>query len=413
MRMIRRTLLVLMAALATAGPAAAASYDELMRDAGAAFEAGDFKLAAAKLDEAQTQRPYSLYLWRNRILARTLAGETEAALGLASKAAGRGLTLTLDGHPGFDALRKAPGFEAVALTMEENATPLGVATRVAGGDRDDLLPEAIAVRKGRMLIGSARTGEILELKDGALTPVATLDGGVFDLEIGKRSIWAAANNQLAFQDRSAPPRASLVRFDARTGATLERYDVAGDALFGDIEVAADGRVYVSDSASARLFILEPGAPSLREFAADPRFVNPQGVALDKRRGLLFMADYLAGLFAIDQDSGEAHLIANIADAHLGGIDGLYLHEGDLIAVQNGATPQRIVRIALSPDGRSATALAVLQRNLAEWAEPTHGVVTKGAFHYLATTNWPAYDDDGRLLEGSTLAPLTVLSSPLR
>ncbi len=107
---------------------------------------------------------------------------------------------------------------------------------------------------------------------------------------------------------------------------------------------------------------------------------------------MFIADYLTGLYVMDLETGTATLIRNDADAHLGGVDGLYYYNGDLIGIQNGTTPQRIVRIMLSEDGAAATALNVLARNLPEWNEPTHGVVVGDEFYYIATSNWPSYDE---------------------
>lgn len=389
------------------------SYDDHMSNAREAFAREDWTALARHLDEAQKIRPYSLYIWRNRILSRQLSGDTAGALALTAKAAERGLALDLSGHEAFDALTAHPDFRPIADRMKANLTPLGDTLVHAVHDDAGLLPEAYA-RDGdaRQYVGSVRTGRIIDFRDGV---VATAPGGVFDIEIRDGRIWAAVNNQLAYE--SADPEnkfAAVMVFDRKTGALTRDLRVAqADVLLGDLEVGDDGAAYASDSVTPRLFRLRSDDERLTVFAADPRFVNLQGIALDEDNHRIFVADYLTGLFVIDTRTATVQPINNTIDAHLGGVDGLYLYNGDLIGIQNGTTPQRIVRIGLNADGTDAVRFEVLARNLPEWNEPTHGAVEGGVFYYIATSNWPAYDDEGRVRPEAELKPVRIMKVPLR
>lgn len=393
-------------------PALARSYDDIMREAQAAFTTEDYGPAAALLDEAQRLRPYSLYLTRNRVLTRLLTNRDAEALAIAQEIADRGLVLEMPAHEAFDAMRAMPAFAPIARQFAANASPKGAAVIVAEFVEAGLLPEAIASRKGRMLIGSVRTGALLDAT-ADLDPLATLDGGVFDIEMTRKSVFAAVNNQLAFEKRTAAPFAALVELDPKSGGERRRIRVGGgDALIGDIEIDREGVIYASDSLIPRLFITNRGDTEARVFVTDERWANPQGIALDRKRGCLFLADYLTGLFVVDVETGEVTPIANPSGAHLGGIDGLYLFEGGLIGIQNGTVPQRIVRIGLDSTGTSAERLDVLAQNLDGWNEPTHGVVVGDEFRYIATSNWPAYDDAGDPRKDARLVPLRIMSIPL-
>lgn len=401
-----------------AGPAAAApSYRDSMAAAGKAYERGDWSALNDALDAAQETRPYSLYVYRNRILARMRAGRSDDALALAEKAAARGLALDLSGDAAFDGLAALPGFAAAAERMKANAEPHGDAQSYRAFDDAGLLPEAVAFgRSGALFIGGVRSGAILTAgrKDARLETVAMAPGGVFDLEIRDGALWAAVNNRLAYERAGEEtPFAAIMAFDAGSGETLRTVRIRQEnALLGDLEIAKNGAVYASDSITPRIFRLSPGAETPDVFIEDPRFVNLQGLALDETNNRLFVADYLSGLFVADLDTGETRALRNDADAHLGGVDGLYYHNGALIGIQNGTTPQRIVRIEIDHEAAAVTRLKVLQQNLESWNEPTHGAVRKGAFYYIATSNWPAYNDDGTLKDGATLEPLQVMTSPL-
>ncbi|MCK5748092.1 MAG: hypothetical protein KAH44_17880, partial [Oricola sp.] len=359
------------------------------------------------LDAAQEARPYSLYAYRNRILARMLDGRNDDALALAEKAAARGLVLDLAGHPAFEDLAALPGFAAVAGRMESNAAPVGAPQAVRAFEDSELLPEAIAFgRKGALYIGGVRNGAILSAakKASSLSTLATAPGGVFDLEARDRTIWAAVNNQLAYEGASGEtPFAAIMVFDAKSGDTLRDIRIVEEnALLGDLEVAKDGAAYASDSITPRLFRLAPSGDVPEVFIEDPRFVNLQGLALDEANNRLFVADYLAGIFVVDLASGEVRALRNDADAHLGGVDGLYYEKGALIGVQNGTTPQRIVQLSLDENAAAVTQLVVLHQGIEGWSEPTHGALRDGAFHYIATSNWPAYNDDGSVKDGARL-----------
>lgn len=390
-----------------------ASYDDHMNRAREAFADEDWFALATHLDAAQTYRPYSLYIWKNRILAHQLAGDGDKALALAVKIAERGLSLDFSGHEGFDALKAHPDFSPIAARMEANLRPFGESIVFSFHDDSDLLPEAYARDgNGREYVGSVRTGKILEVAGDVVT---TASGGVFDIEIRSDQLWAAVNNQLAYKDADPENKfAAIMVFDQKSG-TLEREFRANgeDALFGDIEVADNGTVYASDSITPRLFRLLPDGERIEPFAADPAFANLQGIALDEAGGRIFLADYLTGLFVVDLKSASVHAIANDIDAHLGGIDGLYLYDGDLIGVQNGTTPQRIVRIGLDADGTKTVRFEILAQNLGDWNEPTHGAVFDDVFYYIAGSNWPSYDSDWRVREGAKLQPVRIMAIPLK
>ncbi len=405
--------LLALALAALSSPASARPYAEIMKEAEAAFAIDDFATAGARLDEAQAQRPYSMFLTRNRILTRLLTGRESEALALAAEIADRGLVLDLPAHEAFERLKASPGFAPIAARMEANARPIGAPRIISEFPENGLLPEAISLRKGRLLIGSVRTGAVRAASDG-LREFTLLDGGVFDIEQTKASVFAAINNQLAFERRSdKPPFAAIVELGAKTGAERRRIRIAAaDALIGDIEIDRRQTVYASDSLRPRLFVADRNDQDARVLATDERWANPQGIALDRKARRLYLADYLTGLFAVDVNTGASTAIANPTNAHLGGIDGLYLHKGDLIGVQNGTNPQRIIRIRLDEEGFAALRVDILAQNLDGWNEPTHGVVKGDEFQYIATSNWPAYDDSGALRAGAVPAPLKIMALPL-
>lgn len=260
-------------------------FDDVMMEAREAFAAEDYAQAALRLDEAQSLRPYSLFLTRNRVLARVLSGDTATAIEIAAAVAAQGLTLEFPGHEGFDRLKAEPAYAAVAAQFEANRRPIGVSKIIREFDETGLLPEAALMEGGTLYVGSVRTGGVFDASDSGLREIAQLGGGVFDLAASADGsvLVAVINNQLAYEKAGEnPASASFVAFDVSSGAIRSITDVTESAaLLGDIEADGDA-FYASDSLTPRLFILERGLKP-RVLVEDGRFANLQGLALDAKK----------------------------------------------------------------------------------------------------------------------------------
>jgi hypothetical protein len=85
--------------------------------------------------------------------------------------------------------------------------------------------------------------------------------------------------------------------------------------------------------------------------------------------------------------------------NLFGIDGLYRHGNELIAIQNGIRPNRVAAFALGEDGLTVTGTRVLARNLPQFDEPTLGTLFGDSLLFVANSHWNRFDRDGNLPEG--------------
>ena len=82
-----------------------------------------------------------------------------------------------------------------------------------------------------------------------------------------------------------------------------------------------------------------------------------------------------------------------------GIDGMYIYGDELIAIQNGVRPHRVVAFKLSGDGLSITGSRVLASNLPEFDEPTLGTIRGDYFYFVANSHWNRFDQENQLPEG--------------
>ena len=130
----------------------------------------------------------------------------------------------------------------------------------------------------------------------------------------------------------------------------------------------------------------PGSTSLRGLAVSP----------DEK--FLYFVDYELGLRVADL--GKSEIRELVADQqNLGGIDGLSYYQGQLIAVQNGTIPTRVIRIKLGKDNVSLDGVQPLEANKDELAMPTFGTLVGDDFYFIANSQRDLYGADGKPLDG--------------
>jgi sugar lactone lactonase YvrE len=284
---------------------------------------------------------------------------------------------------------------------------------------------AYDARTGRWFVGSVTQRRIVSVgRDGNVSefaaPAAGGLAGVFGMAVdsARRTLWVAttALPRMAGFTAADSGRVGVFGFDLETGRVRRsvwmRRDSSTAHTFGDVAVAPNGDVYVSDSQSPWIHRLAAGADSLVAFVTHPLFRSLQGMALSPDGGTMFVADYSHGLMRIDLRTRSVTALAASAGVTLLGVDGLYVHRGALIGVQNGIAPPRLVRFCLDASRGNVVKAEVLDRNPALVDEPTLGAIVGDSAFYVATSQWEKFTDAGARAPGSRLRPATVVGVPL-
>ena len=363
---------------------------------------GAASLAAVARDTADAAR------WVNR-LAELGVGSVEA------------------GDSGYRALVGAKVFDDAVTRLSVATAPVARSTvRLTVADTM-LHPEGVAydARGGRWFVGSVRQRRVVAVaRDGTardfVEPTADGIAGVFGMAVDsvRRTLWVATTALPRMEGFVATDsgRVGVFGYDLDSGrlrrAVWAPRDSSTAHTFGDVAVAPNGDVYVSDSQAPWLVRLPNGGDSLVRFESHPLFRSLQGMAITPDGAAMYLADYSHGLLRVDLATRSVVPLRVAANVTALGIDGLYLHRGALIAVQNGITPARLVRFCLDGDGRGIRRADVLDRNPALADEPTLGTIVGDSAFYVATSQWDKFDDAGRRAPGTTLRAALVLGVAL-
>lgn len=245
---------------------------------------------------------------------------------------------------------------------------------------------------------------------------ADADGllGVFALKIDAdgRTLWASSSavpemKGYAVADKG---RGFLAAYDLATRKLRRTYPLPDDGrahVLGDFILAGDGSIIVSDSTAPVIWRLAPNGDHLEKWLERADFKSLQGLAFSDDRRSLYVSDYSRGLWRINLATHAATLLSAPAGTDLRGLDGLYAVRGGLLAVQNGANPQRILRITF--DDAGAPAKATVQRSgHPAMTDLSLGQILNGRLHFIGNSGWELYANPS-----ATVAPrdVVILDAP--
>jgi hypothetical protein len=98
-------------------------------------------------------------------------------------------------------------------------------------------------------------------------------------------------------------------------------------------------------------------------------------------------DYSRGVSIVTLATRDSKSLEHAADLSLGGIDGLYLEGRTMIAIQNGTTPERVIRMHLDAGLTRVLRWETIEANWQGLGDPTHGVRVGNRFYFIANSGW--------------------------
>lgn len=383
------------------------AYSDARAELIAAYEAEDFVAMQAAAELALKARPRYPGALFNLALAKSLAGDSAGALGIFASLVASGVDYNVADLEEFASLQQHEGWPAYAAAVAELQKPLGTATVAYTYERRDFVPEGIVLIDGQLLLGSVRHGEIVRIG----TSVELLSSGrktghwsVLGMRAGPdNAVWftSAALAQYAAAGDTSLGSTGLFRLDlvsrAVTAMAILPPDNEGRVL-GDLVFADDDTIYLSESLRGELYRYRLSSGRLEQIIAPGPLRSLQGLALDASGDHLFVADYVGGLFRVRLADLTLERVTANASINLFGIDGLYRYGDELIAIQNGNRPHRVVAFQLAADGAAVIGSRVLARTLPEFDEPTLGTIAGDDFLFVANSHWNRFGADNSLPE---------------
>lgn len=364
------------------------------------------------MERALQLRPYSPTFMYRLAEAYAKQGQKTKAYNLLLRVQKQGLALNPDPDKDFDPVRSTEVWKYIIDALKINATPFGEGKAALTLKGAPELVESVAFdgKRKRFLVGSVRTGEILAVgMDGKSSAFAAPKDtpalrSVFALAVDEARgfLWVgtAGAPQYVAHRPAEFGSAALLKFDLASGKLLEAYPLQrGEKprMFGAITVAANGTVYATDAIANVVYQARGG--KLVPLFDVPGSTSLRGVAVSPDEKFLYFVDYELGLRVADLGKSEIRELTK-DEQNFGGIDGLYWFDGQLLAVQNGSIPTRVIRVKLGKDRTSVDAVQPLEANKDALVMPTFGTLAGEDFYFIANSQRDVYGADGKPLPGT-------------
>jgi hypothetical protein len=366
------------------------------------------------ISKAHRLHPYHPNILLQTAIASALTGREEQAI----KLLGRSLHVkaNIDLHnPDLEGLKATNGFHELKILQED------LLKTVIQSDTAFVIPDrtihieclANGETKNVFYAGSINKRKILRIENGKSSEFISQgqDGiaSVFGIKVDAKQkiLWACASPMNETEQRVATDVSAVYKYELTSGKLLGKYLPEGfdEYVFGDLVIDPHGRVIVSDSKNNILFTVNEATNKLDRYFESKDFWNIQGITYNKSGSILYISDYIKGVFQLDTKSKTLRKLREAFDLSTKSIDGLSYYNNSLIAIQNYIVPMRVTQY-LMDENSDLKSYRIIDKAHPAFNEPTIGCISGDTFYYIANSAWSGYEKD------FTLKPHDQLHEPV-
>lgn len=383
----------------------AQSQRELYNTSMKAYESKDYVAFLKITKTLDSIRPFHPTFTYNLASAYALNGKTLESLAVLKQLVLMNNTTEFEKDTDFNSLQNTEGFKALlALKVTQN-TLVTNSKKVVTLSEPALHPEGLTylAKTKTWLASSIHQRKIVtfDSKTGVCTDwLTTVDMlAVFALkaDANEEFLWVvtSAIPEMDGYSKALEGKAEILKVNLKTKQIVQRYTIEGNHVFGDIYVAKNNTVYISDSAKPMLYKIEN--EEIKPFVSfENEGLNLQGITMNDKEDKLFVADYLKGIAVVDMKSLSKKWL-ELPEGTIGkGIDGLVFYKNKLVAVQNGVTPIRLTQFNLNKAQTEIESYRILDNNRPEFDEPALATIVGNRLYFFANSPWKAYDKNAVL-----------------
>ena len=335
-------------------------------------------------------------------------GETREAISLLKECVELREGFDPSDNSAFSGLKGSKEFDVVVDRVHRDFPMVAQAHQALVTQEKDLVPEGLAYdsTRGVFYLGSLNRRKIIQITPESRTS-DFVPGDQYHLlpVLGIRldptdgSVWANSSEV----DHG---RAELLHFDV-SGKLLGRFSAPfpGPHEFNDLVVRKNGDVILTDTLSNQVYRFSPASKTFTPLELHRTLFYPNGIALTDDDRMLFFADEI-GVMAVDLSAGTSHDVDPGPHSTLAGIDGLYWHNGSLIAIQNDIGSPRVAAFRLSKDSRRVTQTIILENRTAFTVLPTTGAIRGNDFFFIANSQIDNLNGD-HVMDITKLQPIRI------
>lgn len=401
-RLIAIVAALMMAAWAAPGFAQTAPEPDnvpaLLAKTNQAYQAGDHAAMVDALQRLHTLRPYSSEYMYRLVLAYALSDNKRAAYDLMLRMQQQGLAYDFTTTDDSLNLRGTQVFDYVNDLMKLAGEPNGESEAAFTLPADARMPSSLAWdgTRQRFLVGTVAAGQVLAVDEGGQVSEllrANAENGMWavldilvDEQRGRLWVSSAAIPGFAGFNVADQGRSALFEFELESLDFVKRYPVPVDGrphALGSMTMAPNGDIFIADRALPAVYAKKAGEQKIQPLLFSREMVSQRGIAMQPDGRLMYVADRELGIMVVDLQQQRAAKLAVPETLNVGGIDDLFLWNNHLIMIQNGISPQRVMRLALDASGTRVETVRPLAVAQPDFDFPSFGTLRADELFYFA------------------------------
>jgi len=372
----------------------------LLNKANAAYTAKDYLTFRQTLESLRRLRPFNSQYMYQLVIAHALLDEKTRAYDLMLKMQQQGLAYDFMETDDSMNIRGTEVFDYVNDLMKMAGDPVGQSEPAFVLPESVVMPEAIAWDDSRQkfLVGTIAEGQVIAVdKDGKIEELFRADNenglwAIFDILVDqpRNRLWVTSATIPSFSrfDPIDKGRSALFEFDLKSLELIHRYPVPVDGqphVLGNMVQGSNGDIFITDRILPLVYNKPADEERLKPVLALRDLVSLRGIAMQPDGNIMYVADREMGIMVVDLVGQHARLLEVPATLNLGGIDGLYLQDNRLFVIQNGISPQRVMRLQLDASGTKVEAVRPLAVAQPEFDLPSFGAIEGENLYFYANS----------------------------
>jgi hypothetical protein len=257
---------------------------------------GKFLQLTQKLDSVRPSHPTYTY---NLACAFALNGKNNDAISVLEKCLLMNSKINFEAEADLASLKNADQYKRITELKSKLETSIATSGKVVSLSEKTLHPEGLLYlsKSKAWLAASIRNRKIVsfDIKTGQCTDWFTDEGllSVFAMKADRKEnvLWVSTSvmPEMKGYSKSLEGKSEILKINIRTKKVLQRFPLEGNHVLGDLVLAKNGDVYISDSGEATILKISNDKMSVWMDLKNEA-LNLQGLTFNDDESQLFIAD---------------------------------------------------------------------------------------------------------------------------
>jgi sugar lactone lactonase YvrE len=389
-----------------------------------AQQRNDTALFYSMITNAARLHPYRANILYQSAIASSLTGRKAEAIDYLTRAVKVNANADVE-NKSFSTIRQSKEFDNIIKLQKFLTTPVITSDTafviknktlhlecIADGDVGNLYFGSIHQRK---IIKSDKYGNIEDFTSSGQDGLTSVFG--IKVKTNTSTLWACSSPMREMVNYDSTATSGVFKYDLKLHKLLKKFtpSEAGikEYVFGDLTLDPQGNAYVSDSRNNIIFRVNESMGMLDNFFSSKDFWNIQGITFSDDGSMLFIADYIKGVFKLDMKTKQLTKLKENINLSTKGIDGLIFYKDNLITIQNSISPMRVTKYQLGKNYNSLEKATIIDNDHPAFNEPTTGCMSGNELYYIANSLWSGYNEDHSLKSEDQLQDVVILKAKMK